>query len=96
MAELDSIAKKASYAIKELVKKEPMAVIAINKTGKGWQVLIEILERRAVPDSQDLIGEYEVTLTEAGTVQGYKRLRTRHRGIPYGSEEVEEGEEAAK
>lgn len=57
----------------------PENVIEVEKENTGWKVLVEVLERKAVPDSQDLIGIYEVILGARGEILGYKRTKVRHR-----------------
>lgn len=37
-----------------------------------------MVERSAVPDTQDIIGRYEITLDDGGRVTGYE-LRERYR-----------------
>lgn len=37
----------------------------------GWAVDFEVVERRAVPDTQDIIGRYELRLSTTGDVESY-------------------------
>jgi hypothetical protein len=53
-------------------------IIEIAGTDDGWQVVVEVVERSAVPDTQDLLGQYSVTLDDSGNVTGY-RLAERYR-----------------
>jgi hypothetical protein len=46
----------------------------------GWRVTAELVERRGIPDTNDLIGVYELRLDAAGTVLRYERTRLRRRG----------------
>jgi hypothetical protein len=46
----------------------------------GWRVTAELVERRGVPDTNDLIGVYELRLDAAGIVTRYERTRLRRRG----------------
>jgi cobalamin biosynthesis protein CobT len=43
----------------------------------GWRTLVELVERSAIPDTQDIIGRYEITLDHSGSVEGYE-LRERY------------------
>lgn len=59
-------------------------VVRIEGTNDGgWRVLVEALERSAVPDTQDIIGRYEFvvdatgTLGEYGLVERYRRGETK-------------------
>jgi hypothetical protein len=46
----------------------------------GWRVTAELVERRGIPDTNDLIGVYELRLDAAGEVLRYERTRLRRRG----------------
>ncbi len=37
----------------------------------GWRAVFEVVERSAVPDTQDIIGRYELLLSAAGDVEEY-------------------------
>lgn len=41
----------------------------------GWRAVFEVVERSAVPDTQDLIGRYELTLSGTGDVEEYSLLQ---------------------
>lgn len=62
-----------------LPNKKPEAVIGMEKGKEGWKVLVEVLERKAIPDSQDLLAIYEVTVSTEGNVLSYKQIRRRYR-----------------
>lgn len=90
MADFEEIAKKAKDAIKNLVKKEPLSVISLNKEGENWLVLVEVLERKAIPDVHNLIGIYEIRFNRNKTLIGYKRVEVRHKGTIGGERKEEE------
>lgn len=52
--------------------------------GDGWLVVVEAVERRAVPDTEDLLGRYELRFDGDGTVEGYRRRRRYRRGDEVG------------
>lgn len=64
---------------KELLNKEPEGVISVGKEDKGWKVIVEVLERRAVPDTQDILGRYELKLDANGEILDYKQVMLRRR-----------------
>jgi len=80
---------KAMEAIKDLVHKKPLSVISVKQSAAGWTALVEALERAAVPDTQNLIGIYEVSFSKGKQLTGYKRKEVRRKGDT-GSEEPEE------
>ncbi len=53
-------------------------IIEITEDDDGWEVVVEMVERSAVPDTQDILGQYAIALSESGDVTGY-RLRERYR-----------------
>lgn len=79
-ADIIRIGKESLTTIESLLNKKSESVISVNKEGKEWKVQVEVLERRAVPDSQDLIGRYQLKLDENGELLGYKQVLTKRRG----------------
>lgn len=53
--------------------------IAINRAEEGWIVVLELLERKAYPDTMDIIGRYEVRMDADGELLGYERKGLRKR-----------------
>ena len=64
------------------------AVIGVSATDDGWRAVVEVVERHAVPDTQDILGQYELLFDEDGTLQRYHRLERFRRGDA--REEVDE------
>ncbi|EMA41842.1 gas vesicle protein GvpO, halophile-type [Halobiforma nitratireducens] len=64
----------------ELIGREFDAVSEIAPTDDGWRAVVEVVERRAVPDTQDIIGRYEIELDDDAVVHGYRRLDRYRRG----------------
>ncbi|WP_049924583.1 gas vesicle protein GvpO, halophile-type [Halopiger djelfimassiliensis] len=64
----------------EVIGREFDGVSEIAPTDEGWRAVVEVVERRAVPDTQDIIGRYEIELDVNGTVHGYRRLDRYRRG----------------
>jgi len=83
--------EQGKAALQELLAEDKVItdVIAVSKKGKEWHVLIEVLERRAVPDTQDIIGKYRLKLDEKKEVLGYERVELRRRGDVGVEEEAE-------
>ncbi|WP_266077552.1 gas vesicle protein GvpO [Haladaptatus caseinilyticus] len=44
-----------------------------HEDGEGWRVVAEVIERSSIPDTQDIIGRYVISLDTSGTVLGYGR-----------------------
>ncbi|QLG60693.1 gas vesicle protein GvpO, halophile-type [Halorarum salinum] len=56
--------------------------------GEEWLVVVEALERSAIPDTEDLLGRYAIQLGADGGIVGY-RLRERYRRSREISDEYE-------
>ena len=78
-ADVSKFSRESLSTLASLLSKKPESVISVNKEGKEWKVIAEVLERRAVPDTQDIIGRYELTLDEAGELLSYKQVMTKRR-----------------
>jgi len=81
----DGIIKKAQEDFARLSKMPIDGAIGLSKTEDGWVVLLEALERRAIPDTMDVLGVYEVRLDSEGNFLSFERKKLRKRG------ETEEG-----
>ncbi|MBZ6494594.1 gas vesicle protein [Natrinema longum] len=70
--------RHAMAVASELLENDPESVIRAERTDRGWRVLVEVLERSAVPDTQDILGRYELVIdgdavVEYGLTERYKR-----------------------
>lgn len=70
---------QAGDQLHALLGLETSRVIAANKTEDGWHITIELVERKAIPDTQDLLGAYDVLMDDEGYMTSYERIRIRRR-----------------
>ncbi len=75
----EELGKLGFSALKGLITKPVEQVISVDKEGAGWRVVMEVLERRAVPNSQDLLSRYEMKFTAGGKLLSYRQIMLRHR-----------------
>jgi len=61
------------------MKLKVSSVTSVSRDESGWRVTAEVVERRAVPDSGDLLGVYDLRLDDAGGILRYERTRMRRR-----------------
>jgi hypothetical protein len=87
--EILEINKRCVAVAESALNKKVESVVSMSKEEKGWKAVVEVLERRAVPDAQDLLGRYELTLSEDGELLGYKQVLLRRRQDRLGIEFVE-------
>jgi nitrate reductase NapAB chaperone NapD len=76
----DEIINKAQNEFARLSKLPVNTVIGLSKAEGEWVVVLEALERRAIPDTMDVLGLYEVHLDNEGNLLGFNRKRLRKRG----------------
>ncbi|MFU8870039.1 gas vesicle protein GvpO, halophile-type, partial [Natronococcus sp.] len=75
-----AIRKTVQSTAGKLIGHEFDGVSEISPMDEGWRAVVEVIERSAVPDTQDIIGRYEIELDEDGVIQGYRRLGRYRRG----------------
>ena len=63
-----------------MMKMRMSSVTSVVPEESGWRVSIELVERRGIPDTSDLLGLYEVRVDAAGNVLRYERTQIRRRG----------------
>lgn len=78
------IARSAARELLELTGKQPEGITGLERTedGDGWNVQVEVVEVRRIPDTTDVLALYEITTDERGRLQGYRRLKRYARGVP--------------
>ncbi len=74
------LTKAALTTVEELTGYEAEAVTGLEWEGEEWRITVDALELSRVPNTTDVIGEYEVKLDERGTLRGYRRARRHIRG----------------
>jgi hypothetical protein len=76
----NEVIEKARKEFIHLGKKPTDGVTGLSKTKEGWAVLMEALERKAIPDTMDVLGLYELRLDDEGNLLGLDRKKLRKRG----------------
>ncbi|MEI6363188.1 MAG: gas vesicle protein GvpO [Actinomycetes bacterium] len=67
---------------------DALSVTSLEKGEAGWEGRVEVLELKRVPDTQDLIGVYDVSLNADGDLVSWDRAFTRVKGQPMGNEDA--------
>ena len=76
----NEVINKAQEEFASLSKLPVNAVIGLSKTEGGWTVSLEALERKAIPDTMDVLGVYEVCVDSDCNLLHFERKRLRKRG----------------
>ena len=77
--ELRDVIDRAREASQGVLNLGLSSITGAAKTDEGWRVTIEMIERKAIPDTQDLLGVYEMLLNDEGHLTSYERIRMRRR-----------------
>jgi hypothetical protein len=77
---IEKITDLALAVAKKYISKEPETVVGVEEVEGEWKVTVEALERKAVPNTQDLLGRYEIRLSKNGELVGWKQKMVRKRG----------------
>lgn len=75
-----AVARRVSAELGELLGREPEGVVSLERTEDGWRIGVEVVEVRRVPDTADVLAEYEVDADSRGRLVGYRRARRYARG----------------
>jgi hypothetical protein len=73
-------ARRAAQHVADFTGRSPEGVVSIDRADDGWQVGIEVVETRRIPDTQDVLAIYEVRVDRAGDLLSFERLRRYARG----------------
>ncbi len=76
---IQRICEKASLTAETLLRKNVDSVNSLTREDDGWMAEVEVLERKSIPDTQDLLGRYEMKFDAEGELLGYKRVMIRRR-----------------
>lgn len=55
------------------------STVSARKQKDGWHVLVEVVEKKSLPDSQDILATYEVVLDEQANFENFTRVGMRRR-----------------
>jgi hypothetical protein len=74
-------ARRALEAVQSLTSKQAEGVIGVQRLEEGgWTVVIELLETARIPNTSDVLGEYEVEVDARGRLRSYARRSRYTRG----------------
>jgi hypothetical protein len=77
---LRTIAVAAARELAQLIGQVPEGIVGVEKHDDGWQVRVEVVESRRIPETTDILAVYEVDVDNDGAVTGYRRTDRYVRG----------------
>jgi hypothetical protein len=74
------LARRACDELADVLGREVESIVSLRRTDDGWSVGAEVLEVSRIPDTADVMAEYEVDADQRGRLVGYQRVRRYPRG----------------
>ncbi|WP_232702617.1 gas vesicle protein GvpO, halophile-type [Halobacterium wangiae] len=72
-SEIGAIRAEVADVAEDIVGYPLSGITSIDHGDDTWTVAVEVVERKSVPDTQDILGRYELTLDEDRKITGYHR-----------------------
>jgi len=69
------VARRAVRQVAALTGRPVEGVLGMRRGEDGWEVTLELLELRRVPETTDVLAAYEVSLDDHGELREYRRVR---------------------
>lgn len=70
------MARLAAGYVAEMAGREAEGIVSLEETGDGrWQVGVEVVETRRIPDSTDILAVYETELDAEGELIACRRVK---------------------
>ena len=70
----------ARERLSALLGRHVEGMLGVDRDHGNWIVTAEVVELARIPNTTDVLGEYEAILDKNGEVLGYRRTRRYHRG----------------
>jgi len=70
---------KATLLIEKITKKKAEGVVSMSREEGILKLLVEVLERKSIPDSQDILSIYEMKLNSNMEIIDYSKIGMRRR-----------------
>ncbi len=78
--DVSELVNKLRTEFPPLINLQASSVVGVSRSDDGWVVSIEMIEKKSIPDSMDVLGCYEVKLDDGGEIRDFSRVRLRRRG----------------
>ncbi len=81
---LASLVEDAKRQMTSITGMEYDTVSQFDQANDGWTMVIDMLEHRSIPRTQDLLSSYEVALDTSGRLKSWRRTSRYTRGQQQG------------
>ena len=76
---LADLIEKARKQLGEFTNLPLGSTISARKDKRGWCIQVEVVEKQSIPDGQDILATYELTVDEEANVLDFARVGMRKR-----------------
>ena len=76
---IPKLVERAREDLATLTGLELGSTLSCLKGEKGWRVQVEMVEKKSLPDSMDILAAYEVLMDDDGTLIQFRRAGMRKR-----------------
>ena len=77
---MGQLIQKAREQLGDMTGLELGSTLSARKGGDGWHVQLEAVEKKSLPDSQDILAMYDLTMDDNANVLNFNRIGMRKRG----------------
>ncbi|WP_224336988.1 gas vesicle protein GvpO [Haloprofundus halobius] len=80
--DLDGIRQRAASRTEALTERplDSVHTVEYNDEAGRWRTLVDVVERRSIPDTQDILGVYRIEFDDRGNAVAFERLQRYRRG----------------
>jgi hypothetical protein len=76
---LPNLVKHARQQLADLTGLPVGSTVSVRRDEGGWCVQVEVVEKKSLPDSQDILASYEMSLDGEGELLNFSRTGMRRR-----------------
>jgi len=77
---MGQLIQKAREQLGDMTGLELGSTLSARKHDDGWHVQVEAVEKKSLPDSQDILATYDLTMNDNADVLDFNRTGMRKRG----------------
>jgi hypothetical protein len=77
---MGQLIQKAREQLSDMTGLELGSTLSARKDDKTWHVQVEAVEKKSLPDSQDILATYDLTMDDDANVLDFNRIGMRKRG----------------
>lgn len=70
---ISDVRDEVEHTAEDIVGHPLDGITSVYRDDGNWRVAVQVIERKGVPDTQDILGRYELTFTEDLSVDSYER-----------------------